>query len=497
MPTTATSYTQFLDIVRERLQDAVLDLQMAQDGVGWRIMQNAEPIRDAGRNRDGSSTGLYAEWTISLQRSGYVSAGLMTGNTLQFLGTENLLATSQATDNGGYLDPLKAPLRSYVPITIDLKKIVGVVTVNDKQMETQMATTPLEEIAGGHVADQVRHLRDYWEEQIWSDGSAHLAQVNAAAGYSILESAPVAVTVDAGSPFNFIRGQRYVAGSAIAAANYGSSPRVAVGGTGPGAAGVMRCTNVDKVTREVYFQAEPGEGTITLTDNDVLMREGTYNFSAATVNAGTLAMQGIHGMLKQSGQFPGAPSGVTVQAYSELQSVVQDYSSGGAPGEVPTPELVEALLDTIDTGGSELPSLLVSERSVQTLYGQYERATNHFYIVPNGQTVSPTGGMRAPMFTHGDKAFVWPTSRSCRPNTLYGMEPGYMVRFMPIGDGSVRWKIGTGILSGYPNIFRPLFVNGNQLAGVAAADYESFGQFGIKRPNSFFIATGIKSQRDV
>lgn len=258
----------------------------------------------------------------------------------------------------------------------------------------------------------------------------------------------------------------------------------------------MICTNVNKKTRDVHFQSAPGEGSISLSDGDDLMRIGVYDFSAANVTAGSYkCIQGIHGMVKSSGQFPGAPSGVNVEDYSELQGFVDgDYSSLQAP----TPELIAEYLDWIDTGGSELPSMIVSERSVQTVYSQYEKANSHVVLVPQGQAVSPNGGVRAPMFSHGGKAFVWPTSRACKPNTIYGMDPGSLVRFMPIGDGSLRWKIGSGPTAGLGTMFRPVLTDGGvRMTKVSEAPYNAYGQLGINKPNMFFIIQGVQSQRDV
>lgn len=496
MPINDAAWGQFQTIMREKLKDGVVNLMLESDDVGWRIVQQAEPIMDAGRKRGGTETGLWAEWEILMQESGYVSAGNMDGNTIQKIGTLNKLAIAQAADNGGYLDPLKSPMRSYLGIAIECKKIVGTMAVNQTQMETQLATKPLEQIAGGHIQDQVKHVRHYFQTGFWSDGSAHIAQVNNASGYNIVEANPVAVTIDTGSPFSFKRGQRYVAGSYVAPTSYGASARTArTGTTSSGAPGVFRCTNVNKKTRKVSFQSEPGQGTIALSDNDVIMLAGTYDFTQSTVDAGSKHIQGIHGLCKSSGQFPGADTGVLVEQYSELQAFVDgDYSSM----EMPTPELIAEYLDWIDTAGSELPPMLVSERSVQTLYSQYERAQNFMYLVPQGRPAEASGGVTAPMFTHGDKAFVWPTSNLCRPNTIYGTSPTDLVRFMPIGDGSIRWEIGTGVLSGYSGIFRPVLTSGGErLSGVAEAPYKAFGQLGMTRPNKFFIIQGVKSQRDV
>ena len=486
----ADSFEQFEVLLRETIDDRVLDLTLDTDDVAWNLMETFMPQSTAGKTNDGSA-GWMAEWRIRVQRAGRVAGGKFTGNTINTMGTSDLLNMGQAAD-ALYLDPAHSPLRSYLPIRMSLKRVTGNLTVNTQQILADLASTPIEQVGGDYIEDAVSLVRLLACDYFWSDGSAALAQVNMAAGASITETAGgVEVTIDAGTFARFAKGMRIVAGSNVAVANYGSSDRTArTGTTSSNPAGVMRVVNIDVENRTIWLESEPGEGTVALSDNDQLMVEGTFDWAGTTVTGSSLAAEGVESLLLDSGTFPG--TSFSVAAISELKSFVDGSESSL---EYPTPEKLALLIDKITDAGKMPPSVLISEQSVKTLYAQQEREAGAYYSVPQGAGFMASGGISGARFQHGDKVYAWLTSSMVRPGAVVGLSPETWKKFMPIGGKTIRWVMTSPPINSN-SIFRPV-TSGRQLSELHSADFDFFIQFGCTDPRRNLRRIGFYSQRDV
>lgn len=497
---TDDSFGQFEQLLREQIEPRVHDMTLRTDDISWQLLQTMQPIDRAGRRKltDGTqatgAAGWMAEWRIRLQRAGLLTGGKIGGTTWEMAGGGSNLPMSQGI-SALYPDPTKVPARAYLAIAVFLKRIKGSLTINRDQIMADLVTNPIEEIAADYTQDVVERLRRTICAHFWSDGSAHIAQVNNASGVNVVENQTtpggLEVAVDAGTCYRFEEGQRIVAGSNIAAANYGSSPRVAVAGS-VNDAGVMRVVNIDRDSRTIYLESEQGEGTIALSDNDVLMDEGVYDFTAATVNAGTLAPNGIESLVINSGTFPGTAH--DVDHYGALKGWV----SGTAGTNVdPTTELISEVMDKITDSETTPPSVVIAESSVWTRWAQLERAGFAQYQVPQGAPFQASGGVSGPVITHQNHAFSRFSSSLCRENALFGLTPETFVKFMPIpGEGvaTIKWFFTTGVMSGTPSIFGPV-TSGARLSEMAQAPFDVYCEFGLKEPLRNFRIQGVHSQR--
>ncbi len=485
----ADAFDQFQTLLRETIDGHVHDLILDDDDVGWSLIDTFQPEAMGGRNTDATVVpGWEASWRIKMQRAGRVSGGGFAGNTPTTMGKGDDLIMGQAAD-AKYLDPALTPLRSYLKLKMKLKRQKGSLTVNRQQIYADLASEPLDQISGDFLEDAIAHVRSETTNALWGDGSALIAQVNASAGFTVIETAGgVAVTMDIGSIFRFTKGQRYQAGSNVTVANYGASTRTKRGGS---LDGVFRCVNIDAKARTVDFESEPGEGNIALSDNDAIMVEGMFDFTQTTVNAASLQAKGIEAWLINAGNFP--ETSLDVSNYSELKSWVYDNSSSQVP---PTPELIAAPIDDITETGKSPPSVLIAQQSIWTLYAQLERQALAVQPVAQGATFRAGGSVSGPVLGHGDHAFARLSSARVRPNSIVGLSPDTWKKFMPIGEKAIQWFYSSGGVSGASGIFGPVY-SGRQVTELLDAPFDFFVEFACTDPRRNFRILGVQSQRDV
>ncbi|MHC4067202.1 MAG: hypothetical protein ACYSUI_22245, partial [Planctomycetota bacterium] len=262
---TGDVFDQFEELLVEEVSRRVHDLILDTDDISHQVLDGVEPVMTGGKRADGNA-GYEAKWKIRVQRGGIVSGGGFAGNTLTKAGPSNVLIMGQAADEK-YLDPAYTPVRSYIPAFVRLKRKKGSVTLNKAQILADLAANPVEEVAYDETEDAVVNLRHAFSCDFWGDGSGMLARVNNSAGYTIAEGSQQACAVDWGTISRFMVGKRYVAGSHVALADYGTSQRTGRAGS-LNSPGVFRCTDIDVDNLTVSFESEAGEGNISLSDND-------------------------------------------------------------------------------------------------------------------------------------------------------------------------------------------------------------------------------------
>jgi len=490
----ADTFAQFETLLIESVDDMVYDRELRDDDISWRILDTMAPIPRGGRATDGAGQSdantpeFEASWRMRVQRAGLITAGQFGEGNLTMMGADDHLAMGQ--DVGQlYPDPTKAALRSWITVKTLLKVVKGVLPINEDQIDTDLIGNPIEEVAMEHVEDVLGLLRKYICTNFWSDGSGLVAQVNNSAGYSVTTS-PTEVAIDVGTPFRFEKGQRYIFGSNVAQANYGSSARTYRTGATSGTTGIARCVEINEKDRTVYFEAEPASGTITLTDNDAIVQHDTVVTTGTTVTAQSLCPNGVESLLVDSGDFPDTSH--TVTDYEALRAQIAGDESAKVP---PNAENMAVLLDQMMAAGITPPPLWISEQSVQTLYAQAERQGGAVYPVNQGAPYQASGGISGAVFQHYNYTPAWLLSSLCRPGAIHGLDPADWMKWMPIGK-AVRWKFKSGSMAGASSIFQPV-MSGTQVTGLAQAPFKTFVQFGVKTPRAQFRRIGFQNARDV
>lgn len=479
----ADSFDQFELVLREWISPAAIDLELEDDDPMWNLTGTFQPETVGGRRADGSA-GYEAQYRIRVQSGARMAGGVFTGNTPVAMGKDSHLFMGQAA-NALYLDPTKTPMRSWIEIRLLLQRIKGSVTINTQQIMAELATQPIDEIAGNEVIDAVRRLRSYIVNAIYSDGTASMAQ--ALAGGSVTETAGgVEITLTNGTFARFMMGDLIVAGT-------NANPRVQKAGN---INGYMRVVNIDADNRSIYLQSEPGEGTITISANDHLMLAETYNFGGASHAVNSLVPQGIESLLISSGIYPGSistkfASGLDVAHHSVLKGFVEAKSSAD-----PTVAEITVMLDKMADAGKAPPPALIGQRSMWTLQAQLDQEAQVLVSVPMGAEYEAAGGVAGPMVSHQRHRFEKFDSARIKDGSLFGITPSTFRKYVPLGDRTIRWFYSNGPMAGANSIFGPVH-QGNQTAELAEAPLDSFFQLGCIDPRRNFRASDFKTQRDV
>jgi len=487
----ADNFDQFELLLREFSPSGIRDLELKDDDIAWRLIAMMEPFTVGGVRQVVSGaypSGYEARFRIKVQSGGRVTGANFGGNTQVMLGAGSHLASGQAAD-AVYPDPRLTPNRSYILIKMILKRFALSLTKNESQVRADLASDPVTTVAANEIEDIVTRLRSLITNNFYGDGTASMAQVNKAAGFTITETTQVEVDIDNGTWGRFMKGDILVAGS-------DADVRVQKAGN---IAGQMVVVDLDNDDRTIKLQCRPGEGDIVLADNDHLMLAGMFDFTQSSNANASLACEGTESLLLQTGVFPGSisptfSSGLNVDNFSELKSFIKDTT--GTPVD-PTMDAVTELLDKIlDLDEEDAPDAFIAERSIWTLYSQLERENHATVLVPQATTFQGSGGVSAPMLSHNDKRFSVFNSKRIRQNSILGLAPSTWKKFIPLGDRTVRWKFGTGILSGFSSMFFPVTV-GTQISELAQSVGDSFFQFGCFDPRKNFRRLGIRAQRDV
>lgn len=481
----ADSFDQMELLFRESVDDAVIHLELEDDDIAWNLIDTFRPKDSAGRDTDNAvgsgDAGWFASWRIRVQRGGIVTGGTFSGNTLDQMGADNNLFIGQAAD-ALYPDPANVPMRSYEKIRMALKRLQGNNVINRQQILAQLATEPLEDVAAGHTEDTVAQVRALITAWLYGAGNSTIAQVNNSANITLTKGSNTAIPVDAGTAYRFVVGQRYVVGS-------NADPRVTRGGTAADPV-VIRCVDIDTDDRQPYFETEPGSTDLVVQDDDHIMVAGSYDFTASSVANGTRAANGFESLLIKTGNFPGAVN-PDVTKHRHLKSYVVGDEANLVP---PTPEIVAELIDKITDAGKRPPSVLIAEQSLWTLYSQLERQAVATYPVPQGGAFMASGGVAGPRISHGEVTFARLASPRIRPGSILGMAPDTWMRFMPLGNKTIKWALAGGGVAGAESIFGPIR-SGRQLSELSDAPYDVFVEFGCTDPRRNFRRIGLHSQR--
>lgn len=489
----ATNWNQFELLVREYISPAVRNLEFEDDDPSWNIMSTMAAETTAGVREISSGSypaGYEARYRIKIQSAGRVAGGTFGGNAATNVGIDNHLFVGQGA-NAKYLDPRYTPQRSYVPITMTLKRIKGQITINHEQIEADLMASPLEEVASGFVEDVVKKHRDYVINGLYGDGTPTLAQVNNVAGYTLQEGVQTKVTIDNGTYARFNMGDLVVFGT-------DASPRVQIIGAGTLGRGYARVVDIDPKNRQIALEPEPGEGNIALVDNAHIMLADTYDFTAASTAAGSLVTQGYESLLIDSGVFPGSAtpkfsSGLNVTSHSYLKSWVDGSFSSMVD---PTMEAFTLVLDEMMNINVAPPPVCIAERGIWSLWSQLDKENNSLVLVPQGQTYQAAGGVSGPMMSHMEWKPTKFSSIRVRPNEVLGINPSTWMKFMPMGNNTVHWVASNGPMANMGSIFLPVN-DGMQLTELAQANFNAYCEFGCLNPRANFRKIGIKAQRDV
>jgi hypothetical protein len=493
----ADAFTQYEMLLKEHMPNAALNLILEDDDPAWALIGTFQPEVLAGRRDptavDSTTTagsyppGYEARFRIKVQAGGRIAGGRFNGNTLSMVGAQAHLAAGQAAD-ALYLDPQETPLPAWITIKMILKRLIGSMTKNHQQAFAELASNPIDEVAGEVIVDSTRHLRNIVTNSFYADGTAAVALLNDATPPTINETAGGAVvTVDQGS------WGRFAKGDLIQFCD--SSYTLRVGNGASGSTGKCVVVNIDAKDRTIKVQAAPGVGTIqSLADNDLIIIKDTYDF----VNSEVLIPEGVESLLIDSGTFPGSTSpfasgGLDVDDNSELKSFIE--GTDGA-NEDPTMEVLTVLLDQISETGFAGPQAMISEAGVWTLYNQIERSNHGLVQIPMGAMFQAAGGTAGPMLGHQADRFQKLVSKRIRPNSILGINPNTWRKFMPMGDRTIHWVYGQGMLAGFGSIYGPVH-QGPQLTELAQAPFNAYCEFGCINPRANLRRLGIKAQRDV
>lgn len=499
----ANAFDQFWLLLQEFISPAVINLVFKDDDIAWNLIDTFQPETTGGRRNveaTGSDTfnfptGYEAQFRIKVQAGGRVAGGTFGGSTFQMLGKDSHLAAGRAADKK-YLDPRKTPAASYINILMKLRRLRGSVTVDQEQIWADMQSNPIEEVASDFVADATKKFRSVILNSFYTGASSSLggALATATDAETVVETAGgVKVDLTDGPFGRFLvhKGDRIVAGT-------DASPSVGRAGS-VNTPGEMLVVNVDADERAIWLQSLPGEGSISITAGDRLYLLGTYVFDGTGTDAtNALMTEGIESLLTNSGTFPGStspkfPSGLDVDHHSELKAFITDTS---ATPEDPTMESMTILLDKILDIEKEPPTAMIAERSLWTLFSQLERDNNALIQVPMGQTFAAAGGVTGPMLSHMEHRFQKFSSVRVREGTVVGLNPATWRKYIPMGDRTIRWVLGSGVFSGAPSIFGPLH-DGVQLLETLDAPFDGFVEFGCLDPRANLRRIGLRTQRDV
>ncbi len=482
------AFDQFEMLIRENLDGRVEDLEVRATDILWDIVRTMKNVTKLGRDTASSPGAKYeAKWNVMLQRGGRMTGAPFGQTELTKMGPDDALIMGMAA-SGGYPDPVDTPQRSRIQLKSYLRKARGSVTMNRDQVEAELISDPIDEVAGGYLEDSVIQVRQLLCALGWGAGDGVLAKVNEAT--NITEAAVAWVPVTAGTCFRFMRGWRIVA--AKTTTNKFDTP-LAGNGASKATPSYMRCVGVNPKTLKVGLQSEPGQGTIALTTDHYLIYQGMWDFTTAatssTSNNPSLAPNGVDSLLIDSGTFP--DTSLTVTNYPELQAFI---FGDDATLELPEPEMIDEMLDYIagvESDDLSLPPMLIAERSVWTLYRHLERRAMGVQMID--QTMQVGGGSAGPFYQYADKPFLRMQSSMCRQNRIYGLAPDTFIRFMP-NDLNIRWAMSQGGMAGFANIFRPV-TNGRILTELSAAEYDTWWQMAQTRPNGNCVRKGVESKR--
>lgn len=498
----ANAFDNIAVLLREMVSPAVLKLRTMMDPPEWNLMSSFDPETQGGKREYSGTeypTGYDVRYKIEVQKAGRVAGGRLGGNTLVMAGHEAHLAVGSANDSLS-LDPRHTPRRSHIEISMPLYRMRGSLVVEEEEMRSQLITDPVEDITANLVEDAVMRVRRMLVNQFVGNGVGWLAQVDASGGLNITETAPG--TSGVAVPLKFGTYQRFMVGDRIlfAADPGGGATWTRKTGTLPNS-GVCVVVDLDEDNRQLRVNSLPGEGTIAVADSDYIIPLEHYDFLAATHAAAQVMPPGLESFILSSGVFPGTlnaryPTGLNVTDHQVLKGWREGSpTSTGSSLVEPRMENLTILLDRIIDTGKEPPVAWLAERSIWTLLSILEREDNMVVNVPMGQVYNAGAGVAGPVLGHMEHRFQKFNSTSLRPNTIFGMNPRFWKLFIPLGDRTLRWRYGNGVLSGYPSIFGPTY-DGFRLADMAHAPFDVFAAFGLIDPKTQMLKFGVKSQRD-
>lgn len=488
----ADAFAQIEPLLRERFAPAVRNLRFKNEDPGWAVLDTFLSEQFGGKTLIQSGTypaGYQIIFTSKVMGGGRVTGGKINGNTVKRSGKNNDLIVGQAAD-AKYLDPTKTPMASYIQFVMNLKRIIGQVTMNRTQYFTNILSQPVEDVVAGMIEDGVARVRHKQVNEFWGDGTASIATTTNAE--TVVETAGgVEVEITVGSFARFQEGDIIVFGS-------NAEPRVLRTGTGTlGSTGEAIVISVNERDRTIQVQSAPSVGSISVTAGDHIMLAGNYDFSQSTHAAASLATEGIESLIRDTGVYPGsitpfATSGLDVEFYSGLRGFVFGNESSTVE---PSEDVLAEMLDTMYNAGHDTPPIWIAEQGVWSRWRLNERNNHQITYVPNGTIPRPTGTTVGLMLQVGDKVIQSLSSARCRTGAIHGLSPETFRKFMPGGKDTVWWLHGSGPLANSGSIFQEV-ADGVQATELARADYETFCQIGNVEPRANFRYVGLKTTRD-
>lgn len=473
----ASSWQAFVTILHEQLSDRTVDMRLPEDDeFTWRILAMIPPERTGGRAEDSSGAniaGFQAKWNVLLQDPGLATGGNFTGNTVTAMGADSLQYMAMAAD-ALYPDPANAALPSYAQIKMNLKRIRGVLTVDQQRLFADMTAVGTDKAIYDYVAGGAKLVRHLVSSHYWAPGNGALAQVDNDTSVISTGTNRKAIPVKNGRYSRFKVGQRYVFSADSSGITTQKSNSVA------------RCVDIDEDNRKVIFEVEPGLSDITVADNDWIILEGMYDFTAAA----SLAPNSVESLLINTGVYPGTAYTISATNHRRLAARVKGSAT---KLELPTPEMLADMLNIFEESGRPGPSHIGAESGVWTCYSQIERQGGAVYPVAQGGQFQASGGVSArPVLNIGTKTYETFSSGLCRENCFFGLRPAAQKKFMPVNGETVMWVRGGENANGIPNIFQQLR-SGRSLTEMHAAEFDAFCEFGDTEPFNQFRRLGVHS----
>ncbi|MFM9966705.1 MAG: hypothetical protein ACKV2Q_36495 [Planctomycetaceae bacterium] len=502
----ATSFSPWQHLLVEAVEKGLYDLTLPEDEMAMQLIGTfpASPMMgkttDRANSSDEGAVGFEASYSILHTRGARATGSLFGGTDITRLGAYTDVSIGQAASSL-YLDPAHTPMRDSYQVKAKLKAFKGQVAYNEDQVRAKMIAEPVADIMAGLAEDPIYKWRMLISNCFWGDGNGALVQFAAAGTIPASTSTPAAAGAIAfsrpGGPYSkIIKGERYIVVENRTSATKWTQ---VVGSGGSAATAYVRCVEVDVDNGTAWFQVEPGGVAIAITAptsptvGDFIVMEGmlTDNLTGATFAAQTRCCEGVESLIRNTGNFPG--TGWDVTARNELKGFIRGDEASLSN---PTPETIAELVDVITNAKIRPPSTWVSRQDVRTYYGQLERAGAATYYVPQGAQFQPSGGVDAPRFGHFAYAPAWLESNQCRTNTLFGIEPSSFRKYIPMGEGRVRWITPTGDSRDGGPVFSRRW-SGRQATELLAADFEGYYQIGCTDPRRNFIYKGLRTQADI
>lgn len=384
------------------------------------------------------------------------------------LGMDNPPMLTKAVE---YPSATDTPQRSTDWMTIDLKWMLGNLTIDQRQYLALKNGNPVDDFLADWLKDPYTILIQNLTTAMFRTGHGQVGQV--AATVTVNANATADVTLS-GSVRHFWRGQRV---------------RVFEDTLGvPGA--TQRGPAIFIVTKVHNFTATPTvtlhnttDGNIELTATDWIVMDGAWDGTTSSAVLGlslfTDNTAAIHGLSKSDNP--------------ELLS----YVDVPVTARNPTPLVFQKAYDAIFDRGFKWPDMVVTTRGVRSLYYQQEGMFKSYNTeLSNPVQRGADGGMTGQMqFTTEEGVVPFVISAFCPKGLAFPIRLDALVRYAPNGMDAVQFLGDSDLLGG--NMFMPSVSSNHNYTSVFEAPFAFFYENGCTEPQCLARIGNLNELADV